>query len=279
MSAPLPRRRRLTVLLAAVALLAVPAAAYAGTIRYTVAASPLYTIQDNGNGIVKVTYNGCVVAGARQTLSFQMLTSVSADANATFNVLKEEGENPTATFDPASVFLQKGADQTFQVRLAFTLADQNNGVTTFRIKLDPESGEGLGQGAGIMVNIPCVLAAPASSGGPVTVPTAGRFPAVGSAEARGRARCVSVPRRLRLHAHQRTHVRVAVAKNGQRLRGSLVRATGPGILIRRRTNARGIATFTVRPSRKGTLVIQSDACFGAARVAVLGAVAAGRFTG
>ncbi|MBA3748023.1 MAG: hypothetical protein H0W96_11115, partial [Solirubrobacterales bacterium] len=145
---------------AAAALLIAAPAAYAGTIRYTVPESAAYTIQDNGNGIVKVTYNGCVTAGVRQQLDFSMVTNVGQSANAVFSVLKEEGENPAATFTPPSVALVKGTDQTFGISLAFTVDDANNGVTAFRIKLDPESGEGLGQGAGIMVKIPCVLAAP-----------------------------------------------------------------------------------------------------------------------
>ena len=94
-----------------------------------------YTIQDNGNGIVKVIYNGCVTAGARQQLSFTMTTNASNDANAVFKILKEEGGAPTATFTPANVMLVKGPDQTFKIALAFTAIDENNGVTCSRFPL------------------------------------------------------------------------------------------------------------------------------------------------
>ena len=42
---------------AAMFFVAAPSA-FAGTVRYTIPSSPAYTIQDNGNGLVKVTYNG-----------------------------------------------------------------------------------------------------------------------------------------------------------------------------------------------------------------------------
>jgi hypothetical protein len=259
---------------AAAMFFATAPAAFAGTVRYTIAADPAYTIQDNGNGIVKVTYNGCVTAGVRQQLGFTMATNVGQDANAVFNVLKEEGEQPVATFTPPSVALVHGADQAFAIALAFSVDNANNGVTTFRIKLDPESGEGLGQGAGIMVRIPCVLAAPpaaAQPGGsapaPMTLlaPTAGVFPTIGSAQADGPARCISTPRSLRLRAGERTNVTVTVTVNGQRIRGAKVRATYPGARYTKTTGADGRAVFTIRPRRSGTLVLQSDVCFGAAR--------------
>lgn len=265
------RASRGAIALAAVLLGALVFAqtAMAGTIRYTVEASPLYTIQDNGNGIVKVNYNGCVTAGERQTLRFQIVTNVSGDSNATFNVLREEGAAPTATFDPASVFLRKGADQTFNVALGFTIAEENNDTTTFRIKLDPESGEGLGEGAGIMVNIPCVL--PARSGSQAS------FPSTSSPQSRRGAPCVAT-RAVRLRAGSRRTIVVRVTTSGQRIARALVRVTGPGINRTLRTDSRGEATFRVRPTRRGTVFVQSEVCIGADRLAVLGAVAP-RFTG
>ena len=101
--------------------------ALAGTVRYTVQESPSYAIQDNGNGIVKVTYAGCVTAGVRQTLGFQMVTNVTGDSTATFSVLKEEGAAPVTVFDPASVFLTRGADETFNIVLSFTLTTPTTG--------------------------------------------------------------------------------------------------------------------------------------------------------
>jgi len=261
------------------ATLGLAASASAGTINYTITPSPAYAIQDNGNGIVKVTYNGCVTAGVRQELAFQIATNVGSDSNATFSVLREEGEAPAATFTPATIALQKGAQQTLAAALSFTVNDQNNGVTTFRIKLDPESGEGLGQGAGVMVSIPCVLAA--SGSGSPTQPTAGALPAVASTQARGSAPCLS-SRTLRLRARRTSAVRVTVTASGETIAGALVRITAPGYVRSLRTDARGQAAFNVRAGRSGTAIVQSDVCFGARRIAVLGAVAAStapRFTG
>ncbi len=240
--------------------------ALAGTVRYTIQESPSYSIQDNGNGIVKVTYNGCVTAGARQTLAFEMVTNVSGDSNATFTVLKEEGNAPVASFDPASVFLTKGAQQTFDIALSFTLEDANNGITTFRIKLDPESGEGLGQGAGIMVKIPCVI------------PASATFPAP---QSQGAAPCVTVQqvRQVRLRAGERSTIRVRVRANGQNIGGSVVRLRGAGVSERGRTGSDGIARFRVRPRRAGTIFVQSNTCSGADRLRVRGARVQPRFTG
>ena len=267
----MPRATR-AVLASAVALLGVlvlAPAAMAGTIRYTIAPSPAYTIQDNGQGIVKVTYNGCVTANERQELRFQVVTNVSQDANATFNVLREEGENPTATFNPASVALRRGPDQTFDVILAFTLTEENNNATTFRFKLDPESGEGLGQGAGVMVTIPCVIPARAASGQ--------NFPATTSPQASRSAPCVATrPVVLRVGARRALVARVTTS--GQRIAGAFVRVTGPGFTRTLRTNSQGEATFRIRPTRRGTVFVQSNVCIGADRVAVLGAFAP-RFTG
>lgn len=274
----------------ATCLVAAPAA-YAGTINYTIEPSPAFTIQDNGNGIVKVTYNGCVTAGERQTLLFTLMTNVSADSNATFSILKEEGIAPGAVFNPPSVFLQKGQTQTFNSALGFTFDAANNDLTTFRIKLDPESGEGLGQGAGVMVSVPCILAAaaaPAPTGTtapPPSQPTAGFFPAVTSQQAAPPARCISTPTNLRLRAGETSRVRVVVRSgSGQTLQGALVRATYPGATQRKRTDANGVATFSIRARRAGRLVLQSDVCFGADRVRVLaaravGGAGTGRFTG
>jgi hypothetical protein len=275
------RRGRAMAFAGAVAavLAATPAAAQAGTVRYTVPQTPAYAIQDNGNGIVKVTYNGCVTAGVRQQLSFSMVTNVGQSANAVFNVLKAEGEAPATTFTPPSVALVKGTDQTFSIGLAFTVDNANNGVTTFRIKLDPESGEGLGQGAGIMVKIPCVLAAPpapaalapggsVAAGVTLAAPTVGVFPTIGSSQAASPARCISVPRGLRLRAGETTRVTVTVITNGQRIQGARVRATYPGAQYTKSTRADGRATFNIRPSRSGRLILQSDVCFGAHRMSV-----------
>jgi hypothetical protein len=269
---------------AVVTALAVAPQAMAGTITYGVAPSPLYTIKDNGNGIVKLTYNGCVTATARQTLDFVMTTTVTRAASAQLKVIKEEGLEPSTTITPNPIDLLPGPPQQIPVKLAFTLPSGNNGVTTFRFKLDPANGEGLGQGAGIMVRIACVLApapapavlanavapppAPASSPA-VAVPTRAAFPTTGSSLAATPARCIAVPRSLRVRARRTTRLRIRVHANGQNIRNALVRVTLPGgKRYFKRTDANGMARLFVRPSRSGTLVIQADVCFGAERVTV-----------
>lgn len=246
--------------LAALSLMAFAPSASAGTIRYTVEASPAYTIEDNGNGIVKVTYNGCVTAGVRQTLNFTLATNVSEDSNATFNILREEGGAPTATFRPSSVFLRRGPEQTFDASLSFSLPGENNDVTTFRIKLDPESGEGLGQGAGIMVSVPCVVGAAA-------------IPPPSSAG--GQAPCVRVISRRGTRAGRINSIRVRVTSGGNRVGGATVRVRGAGASASQRTNGNGEALIRVRPRRRGTLFVQANVCGGADRIAVRGARALG----
>lgn len=278
------RRIAAALAVAVLSVLASAPQAMAGTVRYAVVSSPLFSIQDNGNGIVKVTYTGCVTAGARQTLDFTMTTTVNRAATAALKVLKEEGQDPVTTITPNPVTLVPGPQQAIPVRLAFTIPSANNGVTTFRFKLEPATGEGLGQGAGIMVRIPCVLApapapmvlatqpapAPAPASAPaVTVPTRGSFPATGSSLATPTARCISVPQNLRVRARRTTRIRIHVRANGQNIRNALVRVTLPGgSRIFRRTNGDGIVRVFVRPSRSGRLVIQADTCFGAERVTV-----------
>ena len=249
--------------LAVLALMAFAPSAYAGTIRYTVEASPAYSIQDNGNGIVKVTYNGCVVAGVRQTLNFGLRTNVSQDSNATFNILREEGGEPTATFTPSSVFLRQGPEQEFDASLSFSLPSENNNVTTFRIKLDPESGEGLGQGAGIMVSVPCVVAA-----GSIPPP-----PAAG-----GQEECVQIISRRGTRARSVNVIRVRVTSGGRTVSGATVRVRGAGVSRSQQTDGAGVAVLRVRPTRRGTLIIQSNVCGGADPLGVR-AARAPAFTG
>ena len=289
-----PRFIRAALGCAAAALLALAPAAMAGTIRYDIAESPAYSI-DNEQGIVKVTYNGCVVAGERQTISFAMVTNASNDATVGFKVLKEEGEDPVSAFDPATVALTKGAVQTFDVVYSFTLNAPTDQRTTFRFKLDPENGAGLGEGPGVMVHIPCVLAAPTPTGGFATVqqadgtvtpvPTSGVLGTVQSGVAAGNAPCIATPRSVRLRAGERTRLDVVISTNGQRIQNALVRVTLPGgRQIKIRTGLNGVSRFTLRPKRGGRAVIQSDVCFGARRVTVLAARvqaqrAPARFTG
>lgn len=289
---------RIAVLVTAlIGVLAFASPAMAGTIRYTVPPGADYTVQDNGNGIVKVFYQRCLTAGERVAITFQAVTNVTQqDGNATWRVLKEEGDDPTTQFDvngdgqfddPPTIFLERGRDNAHQVTISFGFPSPNNGVNMFRIKLDPENGEGLGEGAGIQVRIPCVLAAPppgggetpppdgggnpppgGGGGGEMTQPTAGVLPAATAPQSQEQAPCISVPQRVRARAGERLVLRVRVNMNGTDIRNALVRVIGPGFRQVRRTGTDGIATFTVRPRRAGTIVIQSDVCFGADRLRV-----------
>ena len=87
--------------------------------------------------------------------------------------------------------------------------------------------------------------------------------------ARGDARCVSTPKTLRVRARERTIVRVRIAQRGTPAATALVRIIGPGFVKRKVTNKNGVAVFRIRAKRAGRLVIQSDRCLGADRVAVL----------
>lgn len=260
--------------------LATAPAAMAGTIRYDIAESPAYTI-DNESGIVKVSYNGCVTAGERQTIGFTMVTNASDDATVGFKVLREEGEDPISSFDPSSVTLVKNTEQTFNVVLTFTLDAPTDQRTTFRFKLDPDNSAGLGEGPGVMVTIPCVLAAAAPSGGFNTapgpdgttqpVPTSGVIGATDSPQAQGRATCIYRTQRVRLRAGERSRFEVLIKVAEQEIQGALVRVTLPGgRTVNRRTGRSGIAVFSVRPGRSGRAIVQTDVCFGVRRIAVLG---------
>ncbi|HWT25667.1 MAG TPA: hypothetical protein VN213_19330 [Solirubrobacteraceae bacterium] len=130
--------------------------------------------------------------------------------------------------------------------------------------------------ASVLVNSTPAIAPPATTGQPATPasPTAGnvlgkRLASPDAALARGDARCIRTPARLRVRARERTIVRVRVREQGERAAGALVRIVGPGIRQRKLTNRNGVATFRVRARRSGRLVVQSDRCLGADRVTVL----------
>ena len=99
-------------------------------------------------------------------------------------------------------------------------------------------------------------------------PTAGVLPPTNSPIARREAPCVALPERMRVHAREVSIVAVQVAHNGQGIANSLVRITGPGFVQQMLTDSAGRAVFRVRPRRTGTLVVQSDVCFGADRLRV-----------
>jgi hypothetical protein len=255
-----------------VAVLVLAPAAQAGTIRYSVTPDPAFTVKDNGNGLVKVTYNGCVTAGVQTNLTFQMVVSGSnKDGTAGFKVLQEAGENPSTTFNPPSVFVPAGDSTTIATTLSFTLTGAEHGVNQFRIKLDPDPAQGLGEGPGIDVRIPCVVQ-PGSS-----------LPSPNSIQARASAPCVSTPQDFQARAGEKTRVLVRVKSGGQRIGGALVRIAGAGVSRSKHTDRHGEALFTIKPTRSGRIVIQSNVCFGADRFSVLGERRSGRvspeFTG
>jgi hypothetical protein len=83
---------------------------------------------------------------------------------------------------------------------------------------------------------------------------------------------------VRLAPGRRSTVTVAVRTGGNAVRNAVVRLSGAGVSSRKRTNASGRATFRVRPSRRGTLVIETNVCAGRDRLAVTAATGP-RFTG
>ena len=268
-------------LLCIAAVLATCGSAFAGSIMYDIAASPLYTV-DNAQGIVKITYTGCVTQSQLQTVNFTTIIEGATAGSADYKVLQtatDHGELPTATFTPATVTVIGPAKQSVATKLTFTLSTVSTSGTVFRFKLGPESGIGLGEGPGVAVIINCVQpdalqspAGPPVAGGKV-VPTV-PVPTATAGVAAGPSSCVSI-RRVTLRAHKRSRVVVVVRDAaGALVQRAYVRITGPGIRKAAFTNAQGLAVFTVRPTRRGYLIIQSNVCAGADRTAVLGAFTA-----
>ena len=262
--------------------LAAAPAASADAVRYSVAPNPsLYTVKDNGNGLIKVSYLGCVTAEQAQNLQFTFSSDVSKDAHATFKLLQVKGTEPTPIFTPPDVNLVAGDTQEHTATLAYTFATPTQTSTAFRVKLEPDNGSGLGQAAGVEVDVPCILApaiAPPAPNAPPTAtppaapatPTAGFIPPPTTVLARRGARCIATPETLRLRAGETSIVRVTVRSvDGRRLNGALVRATYPGGRQDERTGTDGTATFRIKARRAGTLVLQSEVCFGADRRRVL----------
>ena len=248
------------------ASLGLAATASAGTIRYQIQPSDQYTVRDNDSGIAKIEWVGCLAAGTRGTIRFNTVVNSSQGGNANWRIIQESGPIVNATFNPNPVTLQRG-DQTIPTTLTFDVSAESGSAVDFRAKLDAESGEGLGEGPGLMVRVPCVVAAQQS-------------PPPNSAGARQAAPCIPVPSRLRLRAGERRRVRVVVRSDGRTIQGALVRLTGPGFRVSKRTGAGGVAVFFVRPRRAGTLVIQANVCEGSKRFRVLGARrVVPRFTG
>lgn len=268
------------IALASMALLGATApGAFAGTIRYTGDSTAQYTV-DNEHGITKISFIGCVTQGKATTIAFNTVIEGSNSGTATYKVLQDqgdEGELPAVTFDPATVTITGSGEQTIATRLTFTLSQISPSGTVFRYKLEPEQGTGLGEGPGVMVDIDCVQPAafvapagpPIVAGKPVaTVPV----PTAVAGVRQGPARCIQL-RRVTLRVGVRSRVVVIVTKNDMRVNRAYVRLIGPGLRRSAFTNGRGLAVFSIKPQRKGTLIIQSNVCVGADQKAVLGAAA------
>ena len=252
------------------AVLLVASPAWAGTIRYEIQPSDQYTVTDNNTGIAKVVWNGCLVAGRAGTINFNVVVNSTQGGQATWRILQDSGPVVNGTFNPNPVTLDQGKEQTIPTTLSFNVSAPSGSAVDFRAKLDPASGEGLGEGPGIMVRVPCVIAA----GSPP--------PAATSPAARPTASCIQVTH-IRLRAKERRAIRVQIKRNGQTIQGALVRLTGPGFRTHKYSGGTGRAQFVVRPNAAGEVVIQTDVCAGSQRLQVLGARAAGgrlpRFTG
>jgi hypothetical protein len=78
--------------------------------------------------------------------------------------------------------------------------------------------------------------------------------------------CISVPKKLSVRAKELTTVKVTVTDGV--IKGASIKLKGPGINRTGKSNAKGQATFKVRPTKKGTLTISSSSCLNAARVSV-----------
>lgn len=263
--------RAMAMAVVATVSLATASSAMAGTIRYDIEPSDQYTVTDNDTGIAKVEWNGCLVVGQNAVIRFTVHVNSTQGGQASWRIIKEDEPIVNGTFDPNPITLERGRDQSIPTTLTFSVSAESGSAVDFRAKLDAESGEGLGEGPGIMVRVPCVV--------PSSPP-----PPPQSAAAQGPAPCIPTPTRLRLRAKERGTVRVVVRQDDQTIEGALVRLTGPGFRTQKRTGARGRVEFTVRPRRKGTLVIQTNVCEGSKRFGVLGARAFGgriapRFTG
>lgn len=264
-----------------VVLFSMAGTAFAGTIRYDISPSPAYTV-DNASGITKIAYVGCVTQGVTQTISFTTVIDGGTPGTAEYKVLQDpsdEGALPAGTFNPSGVTVTGTGMQTFDTILSFTLDAISPSGTVFRFKLSPETSIGLGEGPGVMVSIDCVqpaaYVAPAGPpiAGPTVVPTV-PVPTAVAGVAAGPSRCVSMHRvTLRMNRSSRVNIVVRTTA-GVRVNRAFVRITGPGVRMSRFTNAQGLATFNVRPTRRGYLVVQSNVCIGADRAVVLGVAAA-----
>jgi hypothetical protein len=125
--------------------------------------------------------------------------------------------------------------------------------------------------ASVPASAPDPTPAPSFSEASLSAPTAGVFASLASRQARGPARCVATPRRLRVRKGETTQLVITIESNDVAIRSAAVRVLGAGVHRTARTNRDGQAVISVRPTRTGRLAVQSDVCFGVDRLRVLGA--------
>jgi hypothetical protein len=147
--------------------LALTPAVFAGRVLYAVPDGPGYTVKatGHGNGIVKVTYDACLIAGRTVQLPLQVTPrgpTHDGPIDAAWKVMKDG--DATLVFAPPAISFD-GATEAATVAITPTVA-RARGVFV-RFKLNPANGGGLGEGPGVMVRIACVVnAAPAAPEAP-----------------------------------------------------------------------------------------------------------------
>jgi hypothetical protein len=100
---------------------------------------------------------------------------------------------------------------------------------------------------------------------PTVVPPPKTYPAVCRASTKG----------YKVRAGQEDTIVASVDRQGQPVAGATVRITLPGgKVITKSTGTNGKATFTVRPTQSGTIVVRSPSCNDMAKVKVSAAKAA-----
>ena len=125
-----------------------------------------------------------------------------------------------------------------------------------------------------------LIAAQSGNGACSTVPGAPPEGVVlrASSAASATSGCLRVTRG-RLTVRRRTTVTTIVRSGGRPVEGAGVRASGAGVRREARTDANGRARLSVRPTRRGTVRVETSVCAGADRLAVTAQRSEPRFTG
>jgi LVIVD repeat len=80
--------------------------------------------------------------------------------------------------------------------------------------------------------------------------------------------CAPAPHRVSVHRGVSTVVRVTVKSQGKRVRGRNVHVVGPGFDRNRKTNSKGQASFTVRPTKNGQAQVSTKFCGDALTISI-----------